>query len=94
MSFVFDLLGPLQWATLLAIPPAIVLLYFLKLKRESLEVPSTYLWTRTVEDLHVNSIWQKLRRNLLLFLQLLSIAMHKKGSPQWRWQLMHICWTH
>ena len=35
---------------------AIVLLYFLKLKRTPLEVPSTYLWQRTIEDLHVNSL--------------------------------------
>ena len=86
MRFVFDLLGPLQWLTLLAIPPAIVLLYFLKLKREPLEVPSTYLWTRTVEDLHVNSIWQKLRKNLLLFLQLLLLflAILACLNPSWR----------
>lgn len=64
-----------QWAVLLAVPIAIVLLYFLKLKRQPLEVPSTYLWSRTIEDLHVNTIWQRLRRNLLLFLQLLLILL-------------------
>ena len=35
------------------------------------EVPSTYLWTKTIEDLHVNSIWQRLRNSILLLLQLL-----------------------
>ncbi len=64
-----------QWIVLAAIPPAIVALYFLKLKRQPLEVPSTYLWSRTIEDLHVNTIWQRLRQSLLLFLQLLLIAM-------------------
>jgi hypothetical protein len=68
-------LGPLQWAFLLAIPPAILSLYFLKLKRQPIEVPSTYLWSRTIEDLHVNSIWQKLRQSLLLFLQILVVLL-------------------
>lgn len=63
------------WVALAAIPPAIVLLYFLKLKRQPLEVPSTFLWSRTLEDLHVNSFWQKLRTNILLFLQLLFLAI-------------------
>lgn len=68
-------LGPWQWTALGLVPPAIVALYFLKLRRQPLLVPSTYLWRRTVEDLHVNSLWQKLRRSLLLLLQLLLIAL-------------------
>lgn len=64
-----------QWALLALIPPAIVALYFLKLRREPLAVPSTYLWSRAIEDLHVNSLWQRLRQSLLLFLQLLLIAL-------------------
>ena len=64
-----------QWTILAAIPPAIVALYFLKLKRRPIEVPSTYLWQRSMEDLHVNSIWQRLRRNLLLLLQLLIVLL-------------------
>ncbi|MDP7017069.1 MAG: VWA domain-containing protein [Pirellulaceae bacterium] len=76
MNFGFlNSIGWLQWGLLAAIPPAIIALYFLKLKRQPLEVPSTYLWSRTIEDLHVNSIWQKLRKSLLLFLQLLLIAL-------------------
>lgn len=68
-------LVPWQWALLALVPPAIIALYFLKLRRVPLEVPSTYLWRRTIEDLHVNSLWQRLRQNLLLFLQLLLVAL-------------------
>lgn len=75
-----------QWGVLAAIPPAIVLLYFLKLKRTPLEVPSTYLWLKSIEDLHVNSIWQRLRTSLLLLLQLLlvAIAMFALTRPGWQ----------
>ncbi len=76
MSDMFSsMLTPWQWLLLCLIPPAIVALYFLKLRRQPLEVPSTYLWRRTVEDMHVNSLWQRLRQNLLLFLQLLLIGL-------------------
>jgi VWA domain-containing protein/aerotolerance regulator-like protein len=64
-----------QWALLALIPPAIIALYFLKLKRQPLAVPSTYLWSRAIEDLHVNSLWQRLRQSLLLLLQLLLIFL-------------------
>jgi hypothetical protein len=79
-------LSPLQWTALALVPPAIVALYFLKLKRLPLEVPSTYLWHKSIEDLHVNSIWQRLRRSLLLFLQLLLIAlvMLTLLKPSWQ----------
>jgi hypothetical protein len=70
-----NMLSPLQWTLLLAIPPAILGLYFLKLKRHESVVPSTMLWKRAIEDLHVNSLWQKLRQNLLLYLQLLFVGL-------------------
>lgn len=75
-----------QWSILAAVPPAIIALYFLKLKRRPVEVPSTYLWLRSIEDLHVNAIWQRLRRNLLLFLQLLLLLLAALAltRPGWR----------
>ena len=68
-------LSPWQWGLLATVPLGIILLYFLKLRREPVEVPSTYLWSRTIEDLHVNSLLQRLRRSLLLLLQLLAVAV-------------------
>jgi hypothetical protein len=57
-----NMLGPLAWTLLVLVPLGILALYFLKLRRQPLEVPSTYLWHRTIEDLHVNSLWQRIRR--------------------------------
>ena len=77
-----------QWTILAAVPPAIIALYFLKLKRKPVEVPSTYLWRRSIEDLHVNTVWQRLRRNLLMFLQLavIGLVMLAVLQPGWRSQ--------
>src|SRR6516165_10209253 len=60
---------------LLLVPLLLVLLYFLKLKRTPLQVPSTYLWRKSIEDLHVNSLFQWLRDNVLLLLQLLIVLL-------------------
>jgi len=75
-----------QWLVLAAVPPAIIALYFLKLKRRPVEVPSTYLWHKSIEDLHVNTVWQRLRRNLLLFLQLLVLLLVLWSVLQPGWQ--------
>ena len=68
-------LSPWLWMLLGLVPIGILGLYFLKLRRQPLTVPSTYLWAKTVEDLHVNSLLQRLRTTPLLFLQLLAVAL-------------------
>lgn len=68
-----SLLTPLGLlAGLLAIP--ILLLYMLRLRRREMPVSSTFLWQQVVRDNEANTPWQRLRRNLLLFLQLLILA--------------------
>jgi Ca-activated chloride channel family protein len=66
----------MQWLALqhlwvLAIIPVIIILYLLKRKYENVEISSILLWQQMLRDQEANRPWQKLQRNLLLFLQLL-----------------------
>ncbi len=70
MSF----LTPLAFVgALLAIP--IILLYMLRLRRREITVSSTFLWQQLLHDREANTPWQRLRRNLLLLLQLIILAL-------------------
>ncbi len=70
MSF----LSPLALLGLLFLP-VVLAMYLLKLRREQRVVPSTLLWQKLLTDIEANAPWQKLRRSLLLLLQLLLVAL-------------------
>lgn len=61
------------WFFLALIP--LIILYFLKLRRPKMEVPSLVLWQSVVNDQRVNSPFQKFRRNLLLLLQIILLCL-------------------
>jgi hypothetical protein len=72
------------WLAALLVP--LVLVYFLKLKRPRAEVPSLVLWRQVLQDQRVNSPFQKFKRNLLLFLQILLLLLIILAAlqPFWR----------
>jgi hypothetical protein len=55
--------------------PAIILLYLLKQQHEDVEVSSTFLWRMALKDVQASQPWQRLRKNLLLLLQLLAATV-------------------
>ncbi|HEX5732228.1 MAG TPA: BatA and WFA domain-containing protein [Blastocatellia bacterium] len=58
----------------LALGAVIIFFYLLKLKRTRLRVPSVLLWQRALEEMEANAPFRRLRRSLLLLLQLLALA--------------------
>lgn len=56
-----------------AIP--IILLYILRLRRRETVVSSNFLWQQILRDNEANTPWQRLRRNILLLLQLIILAL-------------------
>lgn len=63
-------LNPTAAWFLLVIPPVIIL-YFMKLRREEYRVTAAFLWDRVIREARVDSFFQKLKFNVLLILQIL-----------------------
>jgi hypothetical protein len=61
------------WFLSLIIP--IVLLYLLKRRRQDRIVPSTMLWKQVLDDTQALTPFQRLRSNLLLLLQILTVVL-------------------
>jgi Ca-activated chloride channel homolog len=61
------------WLFALLVP--LVVFYFLKLRRPRQVVPSLVLWRQVINDQRVNSPFQRFKRNILLLLQILLLAL-------------------
>ncbi|QKK09629.1 MAG: VWA domain-containing protein [Planctomycetota bacterium] len=55
--------------------PAVLVLYFLKLRRRPVRVGTTMLWRQAAEDLQANVPFRMLRPSVLLLVQLLILAL-------------------
>ncbi len=66
----FQSLGALLW--FVPVAGFIILLYLLKVRRREVRVPAKFLFPAVTTDVRANALFQKLRPNLLLFLQLLA----------------------
>ena len=64
------------WAFLgLITVPIIIILYLLKQKHMDYTVSSLFLWEEVLKDLEANAPWQKLKKNLLMILQIIAALL-------------------
>lgn len=68
----FQYIWPLA---LLVLLPVIVLLYMMKQKAKERMVSSLYLWREAYQNRRSDTPWEKLKHNLLMYLQLLAMAL-------------------
>ncbi len=65
------------WALLWAIPVlgSIIVLYLLRMRRRDVRIPASFLWQAQPEEIRANSLFQRLRPNPLMFVQLLAATI-------------------
>ena len=68
------------WLFGLLVP--LIVFYFLKLRRPRQLVPSLVLWRQVLADQRVNSPFQRFKRNILLLLQILLLALLALAAMQ------------
>lgn len=71
-----------QMLFLLGLLPVIVLLYILKRRHRPHLISSTFLWEKALHEWEANIPFKRLRKNLLLFLQLLMLALLIFGAAR------------
>ena len=72
------------WLLTAMIP--VIVFYFLKLRRARMPVSSLALWRQVISDQRVNAPFQRFKRNLLLLLQLLLVALLAFALTQPYWK--------
>lgn len=81
-----NLQGPSHLLWILPLSGIIVALYLLRMRRQDLRIPATFLWPEHTEEVRANSLFQKLRFNWLMILQLIiaSLLCFAFAQPQVR----------
>lgn len=59
----------------LVLVPGIIILYILKQQTKEYKISSTLLWQETFKNMEASRPWEKLRKNLLMFLQILIVMV-------------------
>ena len=55
--------------------PLVILLYILKQKSEEKVISSTLLWSEVYKNIEATTPWEKLKKNIMLFFQLLALLL-------------------
>ncbi|KNF08148.1 hypothetical protein CLPU_9c00440 [Gottschalkia purinilytica] len=66
--------SPLYFLFFLGLIP-IILMYLLRKQHEEVIISSNYLWDKVLKDIEANKPWQKLRKNILMILQIIFFSI-------------------